>query len=277
MPPTTPAKPMPMNGSTKPTPAQPTSTKRFAISKGTNSKAQKIGIYGTGGIGKSSLVESLKSYGRNPIVLDLEGSTNELDVARIEGIESWEELRACLATDEYFQGFDAVVIDTITVAQELCERSVIATIPKADGTRVKRLADYGYGKEVQILFEHFCPLFADLDRHVRAGRDVILIAHDCTSPVPNPNGDDYLNYQPRLKTSKQGDASIRSRFKEWLDHLFFLGYDVFAKDGKAQGSGSRTIYPQEMPTHWAKTRRLSDPIVYEKGSTQLWEELFGVK
>jgi hypothetical protein len=64
--------------------------------------------------------------------------------------------------------------------------------------------------------------------------------------------------------------------KEWADHLIFVGFDVHVTDeGKGQGAGTRTIYPVERPTHMAKSRSLSDPIVYERGSAELWQKLFG--
>src|SRR5690606_3301613 len=98
---------------------------------------------------------------------------------------------------------------------------------------------------------------------------------DCTANVPNPAGDDFLRYEPRLQSPTSGKASIRHRVKEWCDHLLYIGYDVFVKDEKAQGCGTRTIYAQEMPTHWAKSRTLSDPVPYPKGDVTIWQHIFG--
>jgi hypothetical protein len=75
-------------------------------------------------------------------------------------------------------------------------------------------------------------------------------------------------------------VSIRRFWKEWLDHLLFIGYDVTStqgfreKNGKAKGSGTRTIYPVETATCWAKSRSLSEPIPYEYGDDLLWRTLF---
>jgi len=112
-----------------------------------------------------------------------------------------------------------------------------------------------------------------LDTHYKAGINVVLICHDCTTNVPNPSGDDFIRYEPRMQSPTSGKNSIRSLLKEWADHLLFIGYDVSVKDGKGEGSGTRTIYPAEMPTHLAKSRILADPIVYEQGSDELWKNL----
>jgi hypothetical protein len=45
-------------------------------------------------------------------------------------------------------------------------------------------------------------------------------------------------------------------------------------DGKAKGSGTRTIYTTETATYMAKSRTLpADPIAFEKGSHDLWDRI----
>ena len=105
------------------------------------------------------------------------------------------------------------------------------------------------------MFDTFLPLLADLDRHARAGRNVVLVCHDCTSTVPNPAGEDWLRYEPRLQSPNSGKASIRLRVREWADHVLFVGYDVsVGKDGKGRGAGTRTLYSAEVPHCMAKSR-----------------------
>jgi hypothetical protein len=129
-----------------------------------------------------------------------------------------------------------------------------------DGKRSTSVEGYGYGKGYGYVFDTFLPLMGDLDRHARAGRHVVLICHDCTSMVPNPAGDDWLRYEPRLQAPNSGKASIRLRVREWADHVLFVGYDVAAKDGKGKGSGTRTLYRAETPACMAKSRTGADPI-----------------
>lgn len=236
-------------------------------------------IYGPGGVGKSSLAEALKQFGIRPLVLDIGSSTAFLDVERIgeaEGLRTWDDLRAALHDQSLWRDYGAVWLDDLTKAEELCSRWVIENVKTEKGHEAKGIEGYGFGKGFTHLYEAFLPLLGDLDAHVRAGRHVVCVAHDCTATVPNPHGDDWLRYEPRLQSPPSGKNSVRHRVKEWADHVIFIGYDVAVNEqGKGIGAGTRAIYPAERPTHMAKSRSLSEPIVYEHGSAELWKQLFG--
>lgn len=236
-------------------------------------------IYGPGGIGKTELCANLKQIGVRPLFLDIGDGTRFLDVDRIgpaEGLQTWDDLRGALHDDSLWKGFGAVVLDDLTRAEELAVKWVCANIPHdKQGRTVTGIESYGYGKGLVHAYETFLLLLGDLDAHIRAGRQVICIAHECTSKVPNPAGDNWIRFEPRLQSPESGKNSIRHRVKEWADHLLFVGYDVHVTDdGKGQGAGTRTIYPTELPTHLAKSRDLASPIVYQRGSAELWKQLF---
>lgn len=255
-----------------------TPKRQFAVSRGVIRGPERIGVYGPGGAGKSSLVASLTTIGKAPLIIDLDEGSGKLDVARIGGIETLDELRQILHDDSLLKPFDTVCIDSATKAEELCAKWVIANVPNDKGKMVTRLVEYGFGKEQDHVYETFLRILSDLDQHYRAGRNVVLIMHECTATVPNPMGEDFIRYEPRLQSPKSGKASIRHRVKEWLDHLLFIGYDVAANaDGKAVGSGTRTIYPIEQATHWAKSRTLAEPVFYAKGGTEVWQQIFNAK
>ena len=155
----------------------------------------------------------------------------------------------------------------------MCATHTLATVKNDKGQYVHRIEDYGYGKGYQFIFDTFLPLMSDLDRHCRSGRNVILIAHECVTTVPNPNGEDWMRYEPRLQCPNSGKAAVRLRLKEWADHVLFLGYDVAVdKDGKGKGSGTRTLYPCELPFCMAKSRTTQTPLVVEDGKT-LWANI----
>ena len=71
----------------------------------------------------------------------------------------------------------------------------------------------------------------------------------------------------------ESKAAIRLRVREWADHVLFLGYDVDVRDGKGTGSGTRTIYPCELPHCMAKSRTIADPLPLTKFDTSLWTQL----
>lgn len=236
-------------------------------------RGKRVGVFGTGGIGKTSL--AARAPGRVAF-FDLDESIHALgvEVPVVSGVETWQQLRDALASPT-LKEVDTIVIDSMTRAEELAVAHTLATVPTEKGALPKSIEGYGYGKGYQHVFDTFLPLLGDLDTHARAGRTVVLIMHDCMSAVPNPQGDDYIRYEPRLQNPTSGKASIRLRVKEWLDHLVFIGFDIDVKDNKARGSGTRTIYPVEMPHCMAKSRSLRDPFEYVDGSNDLWEKLNG--
>ena len=60
----------------------------FEITQGKISKAQKVCIYGLEGVGKSSFAAMFP----NPLFIDTEGSTGNLDVKRLPKPTSWAML-----------------------------------------------------------------------------------------------------------------------------------------------------------------------------------------
>jgi len=255
-----------------PTPAAPaTPAPRGAVTFGKphTGGGHRVVIYGPGGIGKTTLAAALPG----PVAfIDLDESLGRLGIeaATVEAA-NWADVRAALAAP----GWDAVrsiVIDTATRAEEMAVEHTLATTLQ-DGKRATSIEGYGYGKGFGYVFDTFLPLLGDLDRHARAGRNVVLICHDCTSNVPNPAGDDWLRYEPRLQSPNSGKASIRLRVREWADHVLFVGYDVATKDGKGKGSGTRTLYRAETPACMAKSRTGADPIPLGTDGAAVWGEI----
>lgn len=249
------------------------SNKSFTVSSGQQVRPLKVCIYGTGGIGKSELAGNISQLGLRVLFFDLEQGSARLDVHRVEGVETWDDMRAALHSEELCGQFDVIVIDSLTKAEELATAWTIANVKHEKDKPIRSTEDYGFGKGIAHIYETFLQLIGDLDAQTRRGRHVITISHECVTEVPNPSGEDWIRYEPRLQSPPKGKSSIRHRIKEWADHLLYIGYDVAAKDGKGKGSGTRAIYPVEMPTHWAKSRSLSETIVYTQGSADLWTAL----
>jgi hypothetical protein len=272
-----PAKPAPVAPKTVPakSPTDAThTTKQYTLNRGVARGSHKVVIYGAGGIGKSELASLVAGVGFSPVFIDIEEGSSFLDVARVEPTpQTFQELLDAIRAAQDMG--NVIVIDSFTKAEELAVAHTLLTVPHEKGNFVTSIEGYGFGKGYIHVYETFLKLLQSLDTVVRGGRHVIATCHDCTANVPNPSGEDFIRYEPRLQSPASGKGSIRHRVKEWCDHLFFLGYDTYVnKDGKASGSGSRTIYPAEMPTHWAKSRLLSEPIPYAKGDVALWRQLF---
>lgn len=237
---------------------------------------QRVAVYGTGGIGKSSLA----ALAPDPILyVDVENRMVHLKgkvkrkVALVRP-DVWPELLAAITNCPAYAEIKTVVIDSLTRAEELCLAHVLATVTTEKGAKVSSIEGYGYGKGFTHLYEEFNKIFRLLDAHIALGRNVVLICHDCVTTAPNPAGDDWQRWEPRLAAPGSGKNSLRHKLKEWVDHLLFLSYDVTVdKDGKANGQGSRTIWPLETPWHMAKSVSLVDPIPFTEGNDELWKQL----
>lgn len=227
-------------------------------------------LYGTGGIGKSTLACLAGKVAFFDLDESLEVLRSQLEEQCIPFPErvqasNWNEIRSTLQASGW-DGIDTVVLDTGTKAEEFAAAETIRTKRHEKGHSVKSIEDYGYGKGFQFVFDTFQCLLGDLDRHIREGRNIIIIAHDCVSNVPNPDGEDWIRYEPRLQSPKTGNNSIRLRLKEWCDHVLFLSYDVAAKDGRAKGSGTRSLITAETPTCMAKSRTTNETFSIEAGT-----------
>ncbi len=234
----------------------------FEIRSGAKPGGRKIGIYGGPGVGKSTLAAWLRS----PLFIDIERSTVELEVSSVDTITDWLGLRGYLAhliTNGVPSGVETIVIDSMSMAQQLAKDFVIETVPVRRDIRAKSMESYDFGKGWQYLFDEFMALFADLDRLMAANPNlsVCLIAHYCTAEVPNPAGGDYQRWEPHLYAgNKKEEGSIRKEFFAWLDTLVFIQYDLHVdEDGKATGHGSRTAYTAQLGTHVAKSRKSGRP------------------
>ena len=259
-------------------PSKPKTSTHVIFGAAPKEFGHRIVLYGPGGIGKTTLAATAPGpvgfFDLDDSLPVLGGQLDGCDVRSVSGIEGWTDLVNAL----FVGGWDeirTIVIDSATKAEELAVEHTLRTVPHEKGNRVERIEDYGYGKGYSHVYDTFLPLLTALTLHIRAGRNVILIAHDCTATVPNPSGEDWIRYEPRLQSPASGKASIRLRVREWADHLLFLGYDLDVKDGKGRGSGTRTIYPCELPHCMAKSRTMADPMPLTKFDTMLWKKLLG--
>ena len=282
--------PPPLRTASRPTspvsnpPTQSAPARRYAFGQIEPAKALRVGLFGPGGIGKTSLAcrapGPVAVFDFDHSLPVLKPTLAGLDVRPVEGVESWSDLREALHDKSLWQGIRTIVIDSVTRAEQLAIAYTLANVKNEKNNNVTSIEAYGFGKGYRHVFETFLALLGDLDQHVREGRNAVLIMHECTATVPNPDGEDYLRWEPRLQG--QNNGNIRLACKEWLDHLLCIRFDLNVttedkaskKAGKASGNGTRTIYPVESPVHMAKTRSLTDTVEFTEGSDELWRRLF---
>ncbi|MGG1878287.1 AAA family ATPase [Paenibacillus cisolokensis] len=223
----------------------------FEVISGTVQTAQKVVLYGPEGIGKSSLAAQFP----NPVFIDTEGSTKQLNVQRLPKPSSWEMLKqqAQWVKHEGPSRFGTLIIDTVDWAEMLCVESVCASHNK------NGVEDFGYGKGYIYVAEEIGRFLNLLSDVVEAGIHVVLTAHAQIIKFEQPDEmGAYDRYQ--LKLGAKTGSRTAPLVKEWADIVLFLNYKTYSvatdKDGKknkAQG-GARTMYTTHHPAWDAKNR-----------------------
>ena len=230
------------------------------ITRGKIQSAQKVVIYGPEGIGKSTFA----SHFPEPLFIDTEGSTKQMDVARMDKPTSWTMLKNQLA---YIKANPSVcktvVIDTIDWAEQLCIDDVCALYQK------KGIEDFGYGNGYVYEKEEFGRFLNSLEEIIEKGINVVLTAHAQLRKFSQP--DEIGEYDRwELKLGKKTGSQISPLVKEWADMVLFANYKTFAvatdkdaKKFKAQG-GQRVMYTEHHPCWDAKNRHgLENELPFE--------------
>ena len=227
---------------------------------------QRIVLYGDAGAGKTTLASVLPK----PVFIDVERSTRELDTARVE-CRSYSEVRARLANPALDE-FASINLDSGSILQTFAHQHVLETVPTEGGRMCSSIEDYGWGKGYRHIYDHFALVLADLDRRAEMGQHVCLICHAEATSAPNPQGPDWLRWEPQLQSIK--NSNIRSLVLQWAGHVLFLGKDVAVDQaGKGIGGTTRTLHVTDQATMLAKSRRLRDPIQVIEGDPATWTQL----
>ena len=130
--------------------------------------AKKTVVYGPEGIGKSTFASRFP----DPLFIDTEGSTKDMDVARTPAPTSWTML---LDQIQYVKTHPDIcrtlVIDTVDWAEQKCVDHVCAEHQK------KGIEDFGYGNGYVYAKEEFGRFLNKLSEIIDAGIHVVLTAH----------------------------------------------------------------------------------------------------
>lgn len=222
------------------------------ITSGKLPSAKKVVLYGPEGIGKSTFASKFP----NPVFIDTEGSTKEMDVKRFDPPKKWQDvLDAANYVKSHPDICKTLVIDTADWAEMLCIQHT------CDKGNVKGIEDFGYGKGYTYLAENFQELLKILNDVISAGINVVVTAHAKMRKFEQP---DEMGAYDRweMKLSKQ----VAPMLKEWADMVLFANYKTYiiednkTKSKKAQG-GKRVMYTSHHPCWDAKNRYGLDDVL----------------
>jgi hypothetical protein len=213
------------------------------INKGKIVRPKKVVIYAGEGVGKTTLASKFP----DPLFIDTENGTYNLDVSRVNKPDSWDELLTIVKEVSMQDVCKTLVIDTVDWAEMLAISSV------CEKHRVTSIEQISYGKGYTYVADRFIELFKELDKVIESGKHVVLTAHSKTRKfeLPEEQGQ-YDRYE--MKLTRQ----VAPLIKEWSDLLLFGNYKTFVvttenNTRKAQG-GKRVMYTTHNPCWDAKNR-----------------------
>lgn len=221
--------------------------------------AKKIVCYGPEGIGKSTFAAQFP----DPLFIDTEGSTKDMDVARTPAPSSWMML---MEQVQYVKNHPDIcrtlVIDTADWAEHLCIEQI------CDKKKISGIEDIGFGKGYTYVQEEFGRLLNLLEEVVKVGINAVITAHAKMRKFELP--DELGSYDRwEMKLTKQTAPLV----KEWADMVLFANYKTFVVNVDGQGAqkgknkaqgGKRVMYTTHHSCWDAKNRYgLADEVPFE--------------
>ena len=230
------------------------------ISTNPNITPPVIGIYGTGGIGKTTFAASFPK----PVFILTEDGTKSLTtpIAKFPVLTTFDDVLTAMKTlARETHEYKTVVVDSITRLEPLVWEYVCGL------NNWKSIESPGYGRgyvEAEIMWGSFMGWVTVLQKK---GLAVVLLAHDEVRAVNDPTSEPYDRFQMRLH--RRAESVVR----EGLDMLGYLAVRVHVSDKKVVAEKHRTLHLHPSPAYTAKCRYPNIPdkleIPLENGSKEL--------
>ncbi|MCA9267839.1 MAG: ATP-binding protein [Planctomycetales bacterium] len=180
------------------------------IQSGRSAAPPRMLIYGTEGVGKSTLA----SQAPTPIFVQTEDGLGEIDCRKFPLSGSLADVQhalEALRVEEH--PFQSVVIDSLDWLERLIWDAICDDY---GGAKSIEKVDGGYGKGYVYALAYWRQLLAQLaDLHRQRSMAVLLIAHAKVEKFDDPESSPYDRYSPRLH--KHAAALVT----EWCDAVLF--------------------------------------------------------
>ena len=217
------------------------------VHRGPQTRPHFIGLYGLGGVGKSSFGAAAP----NPIFLGTDDGVGTLDVASFPTPSNWQEVKVAIAdlSNEKHE-YESLVIDTVNGMEPLvwayiCKEANCQSIEDVDG---------GFGKGYVRAEEEFVEFFKSLKR-LRNKMNVICLGHAKVKTVEHvEEGERFDRYLLKMHDR------LSAVFHESVDCMLFANFRTNfrkskgARKARAFGDGVRVMYTEERPAFMAKNR-----------------------
>lgn len=229
------------------------------IISGRKAEPPRFVIYGTQGIGKSSLVSEMP----DPIFIQTENGLNEIDCDKFPLAHEYDQvidhLKELLGKKHKYK---TLGVDSLDWMQKLIFQKVALIEGRDNVDQIGYQAGYKMALQYWDEFFYYCDLL-----HSNKRMMIAQIAHEEIKTFQSPDCDPYDRYQ--LALHKHG----AKRAIQWADAVLFINYRIATSKLKtpkgdvirASGGDARIIFTREKPAYIAKNRYgFPDEIPYEQ-------------
>lgn len=226
--------------------------KEIKISTGKIKQPHIIVLYGPDGVGKSTFASEAPS----PIFIGAEKGSANIDVARIEDVSTFADVRnSVIWLAEQKHNYKTVVIDSLDWLEPKLWKEICDLDPNKP--EVIENAFGGYGKGFTRANQMWAQLMSALEvLREKRKMNVIAIAHSQVKAFNDPT--QMVPYDRYIMKLNEKAAAL---WREFADCVFFLNYDVSvkkdsnnARKGKAVGDGETILYTKRTAAYDAKNR-----------------------
>jgi hypothetical protein len=205
--------------------------------------------YGPEGWGKTTFAAAWPT----PLFIDVENSTQSLDVARTPRPTSWAMLTAMVEElTKDANSYETIIIDTVDWAERLAKESICAK------AKVAAIGDVDYGKLYQQLDSEWRKFLDNLSQLAeKQNCHILLLAHSCLTRVDIPEETGAID-RYEMKLTHSFKINLSQSTKEWATLVIHLGYETIVQEidgkNKAQGGTRRIIHTAHHACWDAKQR-----------------------
>lgn len=179
------------------------------IERGKKVNPPRIMVYGSEGVGKSSLAAKTP----NPIFIQTEDGLGQIACDKFPLATSFDDVMAAvtaLATEPH--DYQTVVVDSL----DWLERMIFDAVCRDFGVKSIEKCDGGYGKGYVYALSYWRKFLDGLiGLHAKRQLMVLLLAHSRVERFEDPESSAYDRYSPRLH--KHAGALLT----EWVDAVLF--------------------------------------------------------
>lgn len=183
-------------------------------------RGYSVFFYGEPKSGKTTIATRFPNH----LLLAFEKGYNAIAGAMAQPVNSWAEFRKVLRQlkDPAVQTrFETVIVDTVDIAYDLCEKYICANAKRPDGgIGVDTIGDIGYGKGYTLVAKEFDEALRSI---VQLGYGLVLISHATDKTFKDERGMEYnqivptLGAKPRNIVTRLCDIIGYSRIVEMQD------------------------------------------------------------